>query len=141
MYLVDEIDLVTSLGRRISNVLAELSHIFHAVITGTINLDHIETVARCDLAAVVALATWRDGWSVHAIEGLCQNPRGRSLADTAWTNKKISMSQAVLPDRVLQGTRDMCLADQIVERLRPIFSGKNFVTHSVNLIEKLLVGS
>jgi hypothetical protein len=43
----------------------------------------------------------------------------------------------------------MLLADEIVESLRPIFSGKNFVTHTVNLDGKagsrkpseLIVGS
>jgi hypothetical protein len=59
------------------------------------------------------------------------------------------MSQAVLRDRVFQRARDMLLADEIVESLRPIFSGKNFVTHTVNLDGKagsrkpseLIVGS
>jgi hypothetical protein len=47
------------------------------------------------------------------------------------------MGEAVLRDRVLQRTRDMLLADQIVERLRPIFPGENLVTHALNLIEKV----
>ena len=47
------------------------------------------------------------------------------------------MGEAVLRDRVLQRTRDMCLADQIVERLRPIFSGENLVTHVLNLNMKV----
>jgi hypothetical protein len=51
------------------------------------------------------------------------------------------MGETVLRDRILQRTRDMRLPDQIVERLRPIFSGENLVTHAFNLIEKLMVGS
>ena len=47
------------------------------------------------------------------------------------------MGEAVLRDRVLQRTRDMRLADQIVERLRPIFSGENLVTHELNLNGKV----
>ena len=51
------------------------------------------------------------------------------------------MGEAVLRNRILQCTRDMRLPDQIVERLGPIFSGENLVTHTLNLIEKLMVGS
>ena len=47
------------------------------------------------------------------------------------------MSQAVLRDRILQRTRDMRLADQIVERLGAIFSGENLVTHAFNLNGKV----
>jgi hypothetical protein len=47
------------------------------------------------------------------------------------------MGEAILRDRVLQRTRDMRLTDQIVERLRPIFSGENLVTHALNLNGKV----
>jgi hypothetical protein len=30
----------------------------------------------------------------------------------------------------------MCLTDQVVERLRSIFSGENLVTHALNLTKK-----
>jgi len=51
------------------------------------------------------------------------------------------MGEAVLRHSILQRTRDMRLPDQIVERLGSIFSGENLVTHTLNLIEKLMVGS
>jgi hypothetical protein len=47
------------------------------------------------------------------------------------------MGEAILRDRVLQRTRDMRLTDQIVERLRPIFSGENLVAHALNLNGKV----
>ena len=47
------------------------------------------------------------------------------------------MSEAILRDRILQRTRDMRLADQIVERLWPIFPSENLVTHAPNLNGKV----
>jgi len=47
------------------------------------------------------------------------------------------MSEPVLRDRILQRARNVRLADQIVEGLRPIFSGENLVIHSLNLNGKV----
>ena len=68
MHFVDQIYLVTPLRRRVSNVLAELSHVFDAVVAGAVNLDHVETVAAGNLAAVITFAAWGDSRSFHAIE-------------------------------------------------------------------------
>jgi hypothetical protein len=43
------------------------------------------------------------------------------------------VGQSILRDRVLERARDMRLSNQIVERLRPIFSRKNLVAHELNL--------
>jgi hypothetical protein len=43
------------------------------------------------------------------------------------------MRQPVLRDRILERARDVGLSDQIVKRLRSIFSGENLVAHSLNL--------
>ena len=51
------------------------------------------------------------------------------------------MRKTVLRDRVLERARDMGLPDQVVERLRPVFSRENLVTHAFNLMKKLMVGS
>ena len=68
MHFVDEIDLVTPLGRRVSNVFPKLPNVFNAVVAGTINLDHVETIAGGNLAAVIAFAAWGHGWSLYTIE-------------------------------------------------------------------------
>jgi hypothetical protein len=43
------------------------------------------------------------------------------------------MRKPILRHRIFQGAGDMSLSNQIVERLRPIFSGENLVTHMVTL--------
>jgi hypothetical protein len=45
-----------------------LPDVFDTVVAGTVNLDHIETVAGGNLAAVIAFSAWRHGRPFHAIE-------------------------------------------------------------------------
>jgi len=96
VHFVDEIDLVTAFGGRIPNVLAQLAHILDTVVAGAVDLDHVETVAGGDLAAVIAQAAGRDRWALNAVKRLCQNPRRRSLANAARTNKEIGVREPVL---------------------------------------------
>jgi hypothetical protein len=86
--------------------------------------------------AVIAFAAWSNGRSFHAIERFSKDSRSRCFADAARADKEIRMSEPVLRDRILQRARDMCLPDQVVESLRPIFSGENLVTHALNLTKK-----
>ena len=46
------------------------------------------------------------------------------------------MGQPILGDRIFQGARDVGLTDQIVKSLGPIFSGKNLVAHTLNLMRE-----
>ena len=131
MHLVDEVDFVTPLGRRISDVLAQLAHVLDTVVACAIDFDHIEAVAAGDLAAIIAHAAWRNRRTFDAVERLCQNSRRRSFANAARADKKICVREAVLRHRIFQRTRDVALADQIVKRLRPILSGEYLVIHLV----------
>jgi hypothetical protein len=45
--------------------------------------------------------------------------------------------EAVLLDRVFECARHVRLSHQIVERLRPIFSRENLITHGPNLIRAI----
>ena len=100
MHFVDQVDLVTPLGRCISDVLTELPYVFDAVVAGAVNLDHIETIAAGNLAAVITFAAWGHSRSFHTIERLCQNPRGRCFSDAARANEEVRVSKAILRDRV-----------------------------------------
>ena len=133
VHFIDQINFVTALGWRITNIVAQLAHIFDAVVAGAVDLDDVETVAGGNLAAVVAHAARRDSRFFHTIERLRENAGGRCFADAAGPDKKIRMRKPVLRDRIFQRTRDMRLPDEVVERLRPIFSSEDFVTHARNL--------
>jgi hypothetical protein len=70
VHFVDEIDFVTSFGRRVPNVLAQLSHVFDAVVACAVDFDHVETVAAGDLATVIAHAAWRNRRAFNTVERL-----------------------------------------------------------------------
>jgi hypothetical protein len=133
VHFVDQINLITAFGRRVAHVVAQLAHVFDAVIARAIDLDDIKAVAGGDLFAIVAHSAWRHRRSVHAIECLGQNARGRCFADAARPDKEISVGETVLRDRVLQRLRDMVLANEIVEGLGSILSCEDLVAHSFNL--------
>src|SRR5262249_9348452 len=57
VHLVDQINFVTPLGRRIPAVLAQLPHVLDAVVACAVDLDHVKAVAAGDLAAVIAHTT------------------------------------------------------------------------------------
>ena len=57
---------------------------------------------------------------VHAVERLGQDAGGRRLADAAGAGEQIGVADAVAGDRLLQRAGDVLLADQLLERLRPI---------------------
>src|SRR5262249_22932083 len=141
VHLVDQINFVTALGRGITNVLPQLTHIFYAVVARSVDLDNVQTVAASYLLAVIAFSAWRDGRAFNAIERLCQNPGSRCLADAARPHKEIGVGKAILRQRIFQRARDMRLPNQIIESLGSILSGENLVTHAFNLMKKLMVDS
>ena len=133
VHFVDEIDLVTAFGRRVTHVVAQLAHVFDAVIARAVDLDDVEAVAAGDLLAVIAHAARRHGRSFHAVERLGQNSRGRGFTDAARSDEQIGVREPVLLDRVLERARDVRLPDQIVKGLGAIFSGEDLVTHAISL--------
>jgi hypothetical protein len=70
---------------------------------------------------------------VRAIERFCQDTGGRSFPCPARSDKKIGVSQAILFDRILERTGNVCLPDNIVECLGPVFAGENLVAHPKTL--------
>jgi len=104
-----------------------------AVVAGAVDLQDVERIAGGDFFAIVAGIVGSNGRSLLAIERFGQNSRGRRFPDAARAHKEVGMGQAILRHRILEGARDVGLADQIVKRLWPIFSRENFVAHALNL--------
>ena len=73
---------------------------------------------------------------MNAVECFSQNARSGCLADSARSDEKIGVGQPILLDRVLERTRDVFLADEVVECLWPVFSRKNLVAHGANLVPR-----
>ena len=134
VHFVDDVDLEMPFARRVTHVVAQLAHLLDAVVARAVDLEHVEAVARRDFLAAIANAARRHGRAVHAIERLRQDARRRSFPDPARADEEIGVGEAVLLDRVLERARHVRLPDEIVERLRPIFSRENLIAHAPNLI-------
>src|ERR1051326_6414951 len=133
VHLIDDVNLIMTLRRRVAHVVAQLAHIINAPVAYSVDLDHIETVACGDLLAVIAFSARRDRRTLDAIERLGQNSPSRSLADATRPNKQVRMSKPILFDCIFQSARDMRLSHEIIKSLRPIFPCENLVTHMLNL--------
>ena len=133
VHLVDDVDLELPFARRVANVVAQLAHLLDAVVARAVDLEHVEAVALRDLLAAIADAARRNCGAVHAVERLGEDARGRCFPDPARPDEQVGVREAILLHRVAQRARDVRLADQVVERLRPIFARENLVAHRVNL--------
>jgi hypothetical protein len=128
--LVDDVDLVLPAGRRVADVVAQLAHLLDAVVAGAVDFEYVEAVAGGDLAAGIAHAAGCGGGRVDAAERLGQDARGRGLADAARADEEVSVREPVLRDGVFEGTRDVFLADDVVENLGPVLARENLVAHN-----------
>ena len=70
---------------------------------------------------------------MNTIERFSQDPRGRCFPRPARPDEKIGVSEAILLDRIFERACDVRLPDNIVERLGPVFAGKNLVAHPKTL--------
>ena len=68
MHFVDEINFVTPFCWRVPHVFSQLTDVFDTIVAGAIDLDHVETVASGNFAAIIALAARRNGRAFNAIE-------------------------------------------------------------------------
>ena len=117
---VDDVDLVPRAAGPDGDVLPQLANLVDAAVAGAVDLQHVDIVAGGDAQADVALVARRRRRAVLAVERLGQDAGGRGLADAAGTGEQIGVADAVAGDGLLQRPGDVLLADQLVERLRPI---------------------
>ena len=64
---------------------------------------------------------------LYAVQAARQNARDGGFAGAALAGKDVAVRDAVLRDRVLERGADVLLADQLRERLGPVFSGDDLV--------------
>ena len=100
VHLVDQVDTELASRGEEADILAQLAHLLDAVVAGPVDLENIEAVAGRDFTARVTLAAGRLGRPLHAIQRLGKNAGGRSLAHPTRTDKKVSMGQASILDRI-----------------------------------------
>ncbi len=109
-------------AERLSDLLGEdvqLADGLDAVVAGAVDLDDVHVLAHGDGAADVAGAAGVDGGAPDAVEAPGEDAGHRRLADAPGSREQVGVGHAAVLDRILQRLRDVLLADDFAERLRP----------------------
>ena len=122
MRLVEDVDLVATLGRLQDDAVADLADVVDPALRGGVHLDDVERRAARDRDARVADLVRRRGRPVLAVERLREDPRHRGLAGAARAREEIGLAELPELDRVAQRPDDRFLADDVVEVLRPVLA-------------------
>ncbi|KPQ24249.1 MAG: hypothetical protein HLUCCA13_10730 [Halomonas sp. HL-48] len=135
VHLIDEIHLITPLGRRILHVIEQLAGVFDLGPRGGIHFDQVDKTPFVDGLAAIALAARRRRHALvaapvcRAVKALGEDACKRGLADTAGTGKQVGVMQTALVKGIDQGALYMGLAHKLVKCSRPPFTGQNLIAH------------
>ena len=115
MHLIDDINLVFALCRRIGDLIYNLTDTVHAIIGCRINFDDIHAGAACNRFAGRALST---GTSVHrmfTVYRSCKNFGNRGFTCSASAAEQVSMSDPSGIYLVFQGGYNVILPLHILK--------------------------
>jgi hypothetical protein len=107
--LVNNVYLIFA-ARREAHVIAEFANLIHAIVARAIDLKDIEADSLGYLSAGVADSARIDRRALDAVYSLGQNAGRRSFARASRPNEKVSVSQALLLNRILQRSNNVILA-------------------------------
>jgi hypothetical protein len=124
MHFVDDVDFESGPSRPIDCVLAKLANLIDPVIGGSVDFNDIDIFADIHRDATLALTARLGRGLIHglAIQRLGQYARHSSFTDAAGARKKIRVGNSVGLNGVLERLGNRILSDNIIERLRPVFS-------------------
>jgi hypothetical protein len=111
--------------------LSQLANLVDAVVCSAVNLDDIYILTNVYRSTTVTFAAGLCGGGVNgkAIEGFCQYACHSCFANAARACKQVSVRDSAGLYGVFECLSDGVLADNVIERLRPVFSCKNNVSH------------
>ena len=129
VHLIDEVHLVAALGRRVLDVVQQLTRILDLGPRGGVDFDQVDEAALIDLTTGATHATRPGADTLFTVQALGQNARQRRLADTAGPGEQIGMVQAPLIEGIDQRTADMLLTDQFVKIARAPLARQYLIAH------------
>jgi hypothetical protein len=100
MYLIDDVDFVSSLIGFKSSLFDEVSDIFYSVVRCSIDLDTIEHISRIKSHAMSTLVTWIAILEIETIDSLRHDTSRGSFARSTRTREDIGVSDLVLDKRI-----------------------------------------
>ena len=120
--LVDDIDAVPADLRRDLHLLQQGLDVIDAVVGRGIQLVDAEGAPFAERHAGLTLAARLEvGRRMGAVDRLREDAGGTGLADAPRTAEKVGVGDLAAGDGVLEGPGDDILADQALERVRPVF--------------------
>src|SRR3954467_14382809 len=129
VHLVDDVDLVAALARRVLRRLEKLAHLVDARIGRRIHFQQVDEAPGVNFDARRALAARLRRHPCFAIQAFRKDARERRLAYAARTGKEVRVVQALCLERVTERANDVLLADQAREILRSPFARKYLIAH------------
>ena len=122
MHLIDDVDPVCSLSRRILNLLTNLTDVLNTIVRCRINFHHIHGTSRCNGLAGRAFVAWASVHRMLTVNRFGKDLCNGSLAGSAGAAKQIRMSDTSAGNLVFQSLHDMILALDIVKFHRAPFA-------------------
>src|SRR5438093_12652222 len=101
MRLVEDINLVAVARRKVASGLPQFADLVNPTISGSVNFDHVDRIARPDLrAGFTNAAGFRRGLGTRsAVQRQCQNARHGRLSATPVPAENVPMGDPLLLDR------------------------------------------
>ncbi len=121
MYLIDNIDFVSSLSWFISGLLDEVTNIINTIITCPVDLDNIKYTAIVESSTVLTLMTWISILEIGTVDSLCQYTSACCFSCSARTRKNVGMSNSVHLERIAKYRRNHILSDDRIPVSRAVF--------------------
>ena len=129
VHFVDDVDLVAVARRGVAHRLPQLPHRVDAAVAGAVDLQDVHRARLGDLQAGRAGVARDRGRPLDAVERLGHETRHGRLADAAQSREEVGVVDAPVGDGVLERGHDRLLADDLLERLRPVLAGEDLVAH------------
>ncbi len=120
--LVDDVDLVAAVDRGEERPLPQVTGVVDAAVAGGVDLDHVDgaRAAAGQVGAGAAHPARLVGRALLAVEAAGQDPGAGGLAAAARPGEEVGVVDPVVVERRPQRGRDVVLADDLGERLRPV---------------------
>src|SRR5690554_5003312 len=122
--LINDIDFVIALLRRIPHLVHQCTDIIYRVVGSRIQLIDVKRAVGIEcLAGIADIAGFYVLGQVFTIDGFCENSRAGSLPYPPGTTKKKGLGKVVILDCILQGGGNMLLPHHAFKIRRPIVPG------------------
>ena len=109
--------------------LAELADLFHAVVAGAVDFQHVQRAALGDFDAARIGVIKLHLRAARAVQAFGEDAGDGGLACAARAAEEVGVGDALLGDGVGERLGDVLLADHVGETLRAIFAGDDLIGH------------